>query len=139
MSKLTNNTTNLQNILEAVNDLPSAGSGENLDTEISEQASLISQIRDAAEGLSSDGSDKNYIALTVKGSSYPYYLRAYSPSGERFSFSSNGVYQIRGGVVWKNNDVRISMDQGNWTGDDGSEPMCFFTDSEITIGAGGGN
>ena len=60
--KLANNTTSLQNILETVNSLPEAG--ENLDSELSTQDSLIAAIMTALEGKSV-GNGKKTVSVTI--------------------------------------------------------------------------
>lgn len=57
MSNLTNNTSGLRAILEAVNNLPeaSSGGGEDLDSVISEQTALISQLSTTLDGKAAGG------------------------------------------------------------------------------------
>lgn len=54
MAKLIDNTSTIQELIDRVNGLPEAG-GENLDTVISEQDSLISQIQTALQGKAAGG------------------------------------------------------------------------------------
>lgn len=58
MSKLENNTTNLQIILNTINNLPEAGGGstENLEAELSAQETLIADITTALANKASGGS-----------------------------------------------------------------------------------
>lgn len=65
MSNLNNNTTQLEALLTKVNALPEAGVAEDLDTELTAQENLISQLSTILDSKASGGSENGACTVNI--------------------------------------------------------------------------